>query len=89
MTVQEQATVLKNCAFMLEDGIKYMKEGHKKQFKKAYEGAMRSLEAWEKVNEDIDRLARRPCINQNMMAQNIAYKEVKDIIKKHLREVEE
>ena len=58
------------------------------QFREALDLAIASLEAWEAVNEDIDRLARRPCINQNMMAQNIAYKEVKDIVKKHLREVE-
>lgn len=43
MTNKAYAETLKNCASMLADGIKYMKEEHKKQFREAYEKAIEAL----------------------------------------------
>ena len=45
MTDEEYVIILKNCASMLADGIKYMKEEQKKQFKEAYEKAIEALSA--------------------------------------------
>ena len=44
-------------------------------------------EAWEEISKDFEARINYPCINQNMMAQNLAYREVNDIIKKNLGEM--
>ena len=56
MTNKAYAETLKNCASMLADGIKYMKEEHQKQFKEAYEKAIKALEQseWITVNSPED-----------------------------------
>ena len=44
MTNKEASIILKNTASTLKDGIKYLKESHQKQFKEAYEMAIKDLE---------------------------------------------
>lgn len=56
MTDEEYVIILKNCAFMLADGIKYMKEEQQKQFKEAYEKAIEALSA-EPCEDAISRKA--------------------------------
>lgn len=44
MNNKDAAIVLKNLAFMLEDGTKYMNELTKRNFREAYELAIKALE---------------------------------------------
>ena len=47
--------------------------------------AIRSLEAWEEVEKEVEEIINRPHLN--MMEYALALKEIRDIIKKHLGEV--
>ena len=49
--------------------------------------AVKSLEAWETVEKEVEEIINRPCIT--LMEHTLALREVRDIIKKHLGEVEE
>ena len=44
MTIEKAIITLKNTAFLLRDGTRYMKPEHEKQFREAYEMAIKALE---------------------------------------------
>lgn len=44
MTREEAIIILTNTAFLLRDGTRYMKLEHEKQFREAYEMAIKALE---------------------------------------------
>lgn len=44
MTREEAIIILTNMAFLLRDGTRYMKLEHEKQFREAYEMAIKALE---------------------------------------------
>lgn len=45
------------------------------------------LSVIEDINYQLEELINKPCVNQNMMAQNLAYRNVQKMIKKQLGEV--
>lgn len=68
MTNKAYAETLKNCASMLADGIKYMKEEHKKQFREAYEKAIEALSVEPQGDlisrEAIKELFKKKCVGE-------------------------
>lgn len=88
MTDEEYVITLKNCVSMLADGIKYMKEEHQKQFKEAYEKAIKALSeptiplsVIEKITTEIEERATYEGIYLDRA-------DVLDIIDKAVKEIE-
>lgn len=67
----------------------FVRTEYREKLHQALKIAIRSLEAWEKVKEDVEDLKYIPVCNSGMIAQNLAYDYVLGIINKHLKEVEE
>ena len=94
MTNEEYAITLKNCAFMLKDDIKYMKEEHQKQFKEAYEKAIEALSeptiplsVIEKIHDAIDNAEPDSYIKHPLFYGDALTKEhVHEIIDKAVKE---
>lgn len=63
MTREEAIITLKNTAALLRDGTQYIKPEHEKQFREAYEMAIKALEQpeqrWNPCSERLPDMARR------------------------------
>ena len=56
------------------------------EFQEALNGAVEKLGAMVELNKQLEELINKPCLNQNMMVQNLAYRNVQKMIKKQLGE---
>ena len=87
MTINDSINVLKIMASELHDGTRYLPK-HEQEFRRAYETAIRSLEAWDKVLEETSNFEEEVFDRTKDFSDYGAVRYVlDDIIKKHLKQI--